>query len=102
MEILGFSGAWIWILEGYLGLSSLHVWGIWIMNKLSLSARGDLDYGWAQLPAVAAQDSLEELIQTERDSIGGWRIMQRNGFGKDRELEDIVYLLHKYLKYSYF
>ena len=45
MEILGFSGAWIWILEGYLGLSSLHVWGIWIMNKLSLSARGDLDYG---------------------------------------------------------
>ena len=23
-------------------------------------------------------------------------------FGKDSELEDVVYLLHKYLKYSYF
>ena len=61
---------------------------------------GDLDYDLAQLPAVAAQDSLErddsggmgfnrremiqaerdsleELIQAEWDSIGDWGIMQR-------------------------
>ena len=50
----------------------------------------------------AERDSLEELIQAEWDSIGDWGIMQRGGSRNGRELDAAVYLLHKYLKYSYF
>lgn len=63
---------------------------------------GDLDYGKLSSLRSLHRIHWKEMIQAEWDSTEGRGIMHRGGFGKDRELDAAVYLLHKYLKYSYF